>query len=162
MLTCPQCKKTWPEPHRQCPTCQADLSLLADFLTAVQTGLERAEASARAGNIGQAMSAYLAVLEVDPENALARQRVAGIAEAVRQFDRANLPPQAEPPAPPRQPEAVPAQVPPPPAPPVSQPVIPPPPTVPPNLVPAWAWILGGAVLFVVGLAAGYVASVSRP
>jgi len=87
VLTCPLCKKTIKTLVRECPTCRTDLSLLADFMTEVDAGLRRAEEQARAGQLGEAMWAYLAVLEVDPENPIARRQVGLVATAVRQFDR---------------------------------------------------------------------------
>lgn len=100
MLQCPQCTKPLRELVRRCPTCQADLDLLVDYVSHLQGGLERAENLVRAGELGQAMWAYLEVLEVDPDNATARRQVGQVATAVRQFDFAtpgrrwanNLPP----------------------------------------------------------------------
>ena len=40
----------------------------------------------KAGELGQAVWAYLEVLEVDPDNAAARKQVSQVATAVRQFD----------------------------------------------------------------------------
>src|SRR6516225_5191593 len=88
MLQCPQCTKPLRELARRCPTCQADLELLVDYVGHLQGGLERAENLTRAGELGEAVWAYLAVLEVDPDNAPARRQVGQVATAVRQFDRA--------------------------------------------------------------------------
>jgi hypothetical protein len=90
MLTCPNptCGKKLPELQRECPRCRADLSLLVDYVENLQDGLARAQALTRAGELGEAVWAYLAVLEVDPDNALARRQVGQVATAVRQFDRA--------------------------------------------------------------------------
>src|SRR5580700_2117751 len=87
MLTCPMCKKNLKALVRECPTCKSDLSLLADFVTYLQDGLAKADALTKAGELGEATWAYLAVLEVDPENAEARRKVGLVAAAVRQFDR---------------------------------------------------------------------------
>lgn len=87
MLTCPLCKKSYRTLVRECPSCRSDLTLLADFVTYLQEGLAKAEALAKAGELGEATWAYLAVLEVDPENAVARKQVSLVATAVRQFDR---------------------------------------------------------------------------
>lgn len=89
MLVCPLCKKTLKALVRECPSCRTDLSLLADFLTHLQEGLTKAEDLTRAGELGEAVWAYLAVLEVDPENARARRQVGMVATAVRQFDKAS-------------------------------------------------------------------------
>lgn len=86
MPACPQCNKPLRELVRRCPTCQADLDLLVDYVSNLQGSLERAENLTRAGELGQAMWAYLEVLEVDPDNPTARRQVAQVATAVRQFD----------------------------------------------------------------------------
>jgi hypothetical protein len=86
MLQCPQCTKPLREMARRCPTCQADLDLLVDYVSHLQGGLQRAENLVRAGELGPAMWAYLEVLEVDPDNATARRQVSQVATAVRQFD----------------------------------------------------------------------------
>jgi len=83
---CPQCLKPLRELVRRCPSCQADLDLLVDYVSHLQGGLERAENLTRAGELGQATWAYLEVLEVDPDNAVAKQQVGQVAAAVRQFD----------------------------------------------------------------------------
>jgi len=86
MLTCPMCKKSVRRPARECPSCRTDLSLLVNYVEDLQEGLVRAEALTRAGELGEAVWAYLAVLEVDPDNAVARRQVGQVATAVRQFD----------------------------------------------------------------------------
>jgi hypothetical protein len=90
MLTCPNppCRKPVPPGVRECPRCQTDLSLLVAYVEDLQSGLARAEALTRAGELGEAVWAYLEVLEVDPDNATARRQVGQVAAAVRQFDRA--------------------------------------------------------------------------
>jgi hypothetical protein len=87
MPQCPQCSKPLVSLSRQCPSCRADLDLLVDYVNDLQSNLYRAEQLTRAGELGQAMWAYLEVLEVEPDNATARQQVGQIATAVRQFDR---------------------------------------------------------------------------
>jgi glutaredoxin len=87
MTRCPQCTKTLAELTRQCPYCKADLDLLVDYVGQLRANLERAERLTREGELGQAVWAYLAVLEVDPDNAEARRQVGQVATAVRQFDR---------------------------------------------------------------------------
>jgi hypothetical protein len=87
MLTCPMCKKSVRLGSRECSTCRTDLSLLVAYVDHLEDGLARAEALTRAGELGEAMWAYLAVLEVDPDNAEARRQVGQVAAAVRQFDR---------------------------------------------------------------------------
>src|SRR5262245_37593010 len=154
MLTCPQCKKTWAEPVRQCPTCQADLSLLASFVLDLRQELDRADAFLRSGDVGRAVQAYLGVLEVDPENATARERAAAVAEAVRQLDRSRrkrrprrLPsPPADPPPPPSLSVAAP------PMPETTRPQPPPPHSPWPLLA------LIGSLGLLVGLVVGYVAA----
>jgi hypothetical protein len=88
LLSCPNptCKKKLPAPVKTCPSCRADLSLLVHYVENLQEGLDQAERLTRAGELGEAMWAYLAVLEVDPDNATARRQVGKVATAVRQFD----------------------------------------------------------------------------
>jgi hypothetical protein len=90
MLICPNppCRKPVPVGARACPRCRTDLSLLVTYVDDLQVGLERAEALTRTGELGPAVWAYLEVLEVDPDNAMARRQVGQVAAAVRQFDRA--------------------------------------------------------------------------
>jgi hypothetical protein len=90
MLTCPMCKKSVRLESRECPTCRTDLSLLVTYVDHLEEGLARAEELTRAGELGEAVWAYLAVLEVDPDNAEARRQVGQVAAAVRQFDRIAL------------------------------------------------------------------------
>ena len=87
MLTCPMCKKSVQFTSRECPTCRTDLSLLTDYVDHLAEGLARAEALTRAGELGEAVWAYLTVLEVDPDNATARKQVGKVVTAVRQFDQ---------------------------------------------------------------------------
>lgn len=87
MLTCPMCKKSLRPLTRECPSCRADLSLLVDYTEHLDQGLARAEELTRTGELGEAMWAYLEVLEVDPEQPEARRQVGRVAAAVRQFDR---------------------------------------------------------------------------
>lgn len=88
MLICPMCKKELAEWASECPRCRADLSILVDYVGHLQNGLVRAESFTRQGELGDAVWAYLEVLEVDPDNARAREQVGKVATAVRQFDRA--------------------------------------------------------------------------
>jgi hypothetical protein len=87
MLTCPLCKKQLPRLNRQCPTCQTDLTLLVGYVEALGSGIARADGLARSGKLGEAVAAYLGVLEVDPDNAAAQAQVGSVAAAVRHFDR---------------------------------------------------------------------------
>ncbi len=87
MLTCPMCKKSVRLDSRECPTCRTDLSLLVEYVDHLEDGLAKAERLTRAGRLGEAVWAYLSVLEVDPDNAEARRQVGQVAAAVRQFDR---------------------------------------------------------------------------
>ena len=50
-------------------------------------GLSEAERLTRAGELGEAVWAYLSVLEVDPDYTTARRQVGKVATAVRQFDQ---------------------------------------------------------------------------
>lgn len=87
MPVCPQCTKPLAELTKRCPSCMADLDLLVEYVNQLEKGLERAELATRAGQLDEAVWAYLAVLEVDPDNATARRQVGRVATAVRQFDR---------------------------------------------------------------------------
>ena len=51
-----------------CPRCRADLSLLVEHVEHLQGGLARAEALTQRGELGEAVWAYLEVLEADPNN----------------------------------------------------------------------------------------------
>src|ERR1019366_487704 len=82
----PQCTKPLRDFTRRCPSCQADLDLLVDYVSHLQGGLERAENLVKAGELGQAIWAYLEVLEVDPDNPQARKQSGLSVTAVRQFD----------------------------------------------------------------------------
>src|SRR5262245_813060 len=86
MLTCPWCKKKTPGLDRECPSCHADLTLLVEYVQNLAAGLVRAAQLTRSGQLGEAVWAYLEVLEVDPENPIARKQVGQVATAVRQFD----------------------------------------------------------------------------
>jgi hypothetical protein len=87
MPSCPQCNRPLIELTRQCPSCRADLDLLVEYVNGLQGTLYRADQLTRAGELGSAVWAYLEVLEVDPDNPLARRQVGQVATAVRQFDR---------------------------------------------------------------------------
>jgi hypothetical protein len=89
MLTCPMCKKSLEGLVRECPRCRSDLSLLVDYSSHLQDGLVQAQALTRQGELGEAVWAYLTVLEVDPDNPEARRQVGRVVTAVRQFDRAD-------------------------------------------------------------------------
>src|SRR5215471_5673212 len=86
MLTCPMCKKKLRGLEKECLNCRTDVSLLVHYVEDLREGLAQAEALTRAGELGEAVWAYLAVLEVDPDNATARRQVGQVATAVRQFD----------------------------------------------------------------------------
>ncbi len=87
MLTCPMCKQKLVQLDRECPRCRADLSLLVDYVGHLDVGLSRADRLTCAGHLGDAVWAYLEVLEVDPDQPTARSQVGQVAAAVRQFDR---------------------------------------------------------------------------
>lgn len=86
MPNCPQCAKPLREITRRCPSCQADLDLLVDYVSHLEGGLERAQNLVKAGELGQAIWAYLEVLEVDPDNPVARKQIGMVVTSVRQFD----------------------------------------------------------------------------
>ncbi len=86
MIKCPMCAAISEEDARKCRKCQADLALLAEYVTHLRHGLGQAEKLTREGELGEAVWAYLAVLEVDPDNATARRQVGKVVTAVRQFD----------------------------------------------------------------------------
>ncbi len=87
MLTCPMCKKKLRGLEKECLNCRTDVSLLVHYVEDLREGLARAEALTRSGELGEAVWAYLAVLEIDPDNASARRQVGQVATAVRQFDQ---------------------------------------------------------------------------
>jgi hypothetical protein len=87
MIKCPMCRELLADDARKCRKCQTDLALLADYVTHLRDGLSQAEALTRQGELGEAVWAYLSVLEVDPDNATARRQVGKVATAVRQFDQ---------------------------------------------------------------------------
>jgi uncharacterized protein YdbL (DUF1318 family) len=82
------CKKSLPSPTPQCPRCRADLSLLVAFMSNLDEHLLKAEAAMKAGELGEAVWAYMNVLETDPEHPVAVRQVRQVATAVRQFDEA--------------------------------------------------------------------------
>src|SRR5215207_7099955 len=88
MVKCPMCSKPVQPREERCPTCQADLSLIAEYVKDLQTGLDLAQEHIKAGRLGEAVWTYLEVLEIDPDNAVARKQVGRVATAVRQFDNA--------------------------------------------------------------------------
>jgi hypothetical protein len=83
MLTCPLCKTELPAPAPRCPRCQADLTLLSDFVTDLQALLDKADAHRKAGEIAPAVQAYFEVLEVDLANAEARRALGPVLWAIR-------------------------------------------------------------------------------
>jgi hypothetical protein len=89
MIKCPMCRELLSDETRQCRKCQTDLALLADYVSHLRTGLAQAESCTRAGELGDAVWAYLSVLEVDPDNSTARRQVGKVVTAVRQFDQTN-------------------------------------------------------------------------
>jgi hypothetical protein len=81
------CKKKLRGLEKECLNCRTDVSLLVNYVEDLRDGLSQAEVLTRAGELGEAVWAYLAVLEVDPDNATARRQVGKVATAVRQFDQ---------------------------------------------------------------------------
>ena len=88
MLTCPMCKKVLEPAATPCPRCRADLSLLVDYMSNLDEHLQKADEALKAGELGDAVWAYLNVLETDPDHSLARRQVSKVATAVRHFDEA--------------------------------------------------------------------------
>jgi hypothetical protein len=82
------CKKRLDGVEKECSKCRADVSLLVHYVENLQEGLARADAFAKQGELGEAVWAYLEVLEVDPDNTTARRQVGQVVTAVRQFDKA--------------------------------------------------------------------------
>jgi hypothetical protein len=148
VISCPQCKKSWPDSAAACATCLADLSLLAHFASGLSDKLERADRATREGMFKDAVTLYLAVLEIDPDNATAKERLGEWAAAVRAFDRPDPQPQS-------QTNNVGVAAPPPPPVPVDPPTIhqPAPPLTPEF---PWAMVLIGIGLFVSGFALGFL------
>lgn len=91
MLTCPMCKKAMPARTNPCSRCRTDLTLLVDYMDNLDEHLSKAESALAAGELGDAVWAYLNVLETDPEHPVARKQVNRVATAVRQFDEAKRP-----------------------------------------------------------------------
>jgi len=87
MLTCPLCKKDLDEPAGRCPRCQADLSLLASYMSDIRSLLDRADAYRRAGQIGPAVRSYCDALDADPANAEARAALGDVVLALRAVQR---------------------------------------------------------------------------
>jgi hypothetical protein len=87
MIKCPMCQVLLADDARKCKKCQTDLALLADYVTHLRDGLAQAEQFTKEGELGEAVWAYLSVLEVDPDNTTARRQVGKVATAVRQFDQ---------------------------------------------------------------------------
>jgi hypothetical protein len=81
------CRKDLEPVTPTCPRCRADLSLLVDYMSNLDEQLAKADASLKAGDLAESVWAYLNVLETDPANAVATQRIGRVAAAVRQFDR---------------------------------------------------------------------------
>jgi hypothetical protein len=81
------CKKKLRGVERECGNCRTDVSLLVDYIENLRTGLLRAQQLTKAGQLGDAVWEYLDVLEVDPDNAVARRQVGKVVTAVRQFDQ---------------------------------------------------------------------------
>lgn len=87
MLNCPMCRRALRGDEKECANCKADVSLLVAYVDNLRQGLVQAETLTRQGELGEAVWAYLAVLEVDPDNATARRQVGKVVTAVRMFDQ---------------------------------------------------------------------------
>jgi len=88
VLTCPMCNKALPWGTNPCSRCRSDLTLLVDYMSNLDEHLNRAESALKAGELGDAVWAYLNVLETDPAHPVAQKQVTKVATAVRQFDEA--------------------------------------------------------------------------
>ena len=86
MLKCPMCEKSVPEHDKVCGKCGTDVSLLVNYVDDLEEGLRHADVLTRRGELGDAVWTYLEVLEIDPDNSVARRQVGRVATAVRQFD----------------------------------------------------------------------------
>jgi hypothetical protein len=86
MFNCPMCKKPLTSLDRECSSCHADLSLIINYVEDLAGGIARADLLTRSGRLAEAVFAYLEVLDVDPENRIARKQVGQVASAVRNFD----------------------------------------------------------------------------
>lgn len=138
MPTCPQCSKPLRELVRRCPTCQADLDLLVDYVSHLSGGLQRAENLAKAGELGEAVWAYLEVLETDPDNVPARKQVGRVVTAVRKFDLSTPARRIAIGLPPHEPRGV------------------------WRLLPSNQALLGGAVIFLLGMLIGVIIGHGMP
>ena len=69
----------------RCPSCQADLDLLVDYVSHLQGGLERAENLTCAGELGQACGPTWTCWRSTRQRD-GRGQVSQVATAVRQFD----------------------------------------------------------------------------
>jgi hypothetical protein len=87
-LNCPMCKKALEARANPCPRCHTDLTLLVDFMSNLDEHLTKADDALKRGELGEAVWAYLNVLETDPDHDVARRQVSKVATAVRQFDEA--------------------------------------------------------------------------
>ncbi len=82
------CKKTLEPRANPCPRCRTDLTILVDYMSNLDEHLAKADEALKNGELGDAVWAYLNVLETDPDHAVARRQVSKVATAVRQFDEA--------------------------------------------------------------------------
>ena len=87
MLTCPMCKKKLPGWKRSAPTAAPTSRCWSTTSRTCATVWRGPRQLTTQGELGEAVWAYLAVLEVDPDNATARRQVGQVATAVRQFDQ---------------------------------------------------------------------------
>jgi hypothetical protein len=82
------CKKALEPRTNPCPRCRTDLKLLVDYMSNLDEHLTKADEALKRGELGDAVWAYLNVLETDPDHATAKRQVSKVATAVRQFDEA--------------------------------------------------------------------------
>jgi hypothetical protein len=82
-IECPVCRTKTAADVDVCPTCRADLRLLASLRNDVKAQLERAEQLRREGQLAAAVGAYLVVLDADPANAEARAALGPVLTALR-------------------------------------------------------------------------------
>lgn len=93
MFTCPMCKAELAESATRCNRCQADVSLLSQFISGTSASLARADEHRRRGELAAAVQGYFDVLDVDPANVEARAALGPILRAIPSLNRLknNLP-----------------------------------------------------------------------
>lgn len=87
------CKAELAESATRCNRCQADVSLLSQFISGTSASLARADEHRRRGELAAAVQGYFDVLDVDPANVEARAALGPILRAIPSLNRLknNLP-----------------------------------------------------------------------